>query len=324
LVIVWAGQQIARSSLSQNPLGSYAVENDDLPAAPALQPAAQTQPRDEQGRFQSPSAAPAPTGATAAPAAPAQPAAPQHAHNPYMLARARQFGIDPTSLSPEALGAVLTAVEANRPAAPATVAPPPEPAIDWGDDDQGKPITSEEQAKQLYPRAVFNAIKAAHELAKIKDENKSLRQSIEDDRRQRNAAAIDAKLGKLLGARPDLFGEGVDPNIVAARKQAVMNHLSGLVAAKQHTTLETDVAAALAIFGPAPGGKPAKGPSPADVAAAYRKGELPRPTGRHSVEGLSRYERLLQEEIAKKQEQNGSAAVVGGDDNSDLPDAPKG
>jgi hypothetical protein len=321
--------------LAQNPLGGYGVgDDDDLPVAPAAQPAAQPQPRNPQGQFQSPAA----TAAQAAPTAPAaqttqaEPATPQH--NPYMVARARALGIDPNQFAADTLPAVLLAVEQNRQAAPAPAAPAtppaPEPGPDWGEDDQGNPITSEEQALKVYPRAFVKAIKASHQVEKLQKQNQELQQRIERDAQERNAARVDAKLNKILANRPDLFGADVDPAIAAHRRAAVVNHLNGLVAAKQHTTLEQDAAGAMAIFGPAPtapaGPRPAAkpaGPSPTDLAAAYRRAELARPTGRAGAEPIDRRSLLIEIERTKMAE-NGSPVAVGGDDDDDLPGPHKG
>jgi hypothetical protein len=322
--------------LSQNPLGSY---DDDLPAIPGTQPAAT--PRDPStGQFvpRGDAQQRVPLSANGQPLTMSAVAEPVQ-HNPYMLARARHFGIDPTNLSPEALGAALTAIEAHQranPQKPAAPPPPPDPGPDWGEDDQGNKITTEEAALKVYPRAVVVAIKAAHRQTKLEDENKSLRQLIEQDRQERHAAAMEAKLNKALAGRPDLFGDGVDPSLAERRKQAVISHLNGLVAAKQHTTLEQDVAGALDIFGPAPGAKPGakqppkpaaqapKPPGPAELAEAYRRGELPRASGRNGTETLTRREYLIEQERVKREEANGSTVVVGGDDNDDLPDLPRG
>lgn len=256
-----------------------------------------------------------------------------------MVSRARALGIDPSTMTPDVLGAVLGAVEANQataarqapPAAP--VAPAPEPALDWGEDDQGNPITSEEQAKKLYPRALFNAIKASHQVPVLAKQNAELQQTIERDRQERQAVAFDRKLTKHLATtRPDLFGADVDPNLVAQRKAAVEDHIGRLFAAKTQTTLQNDVAAALTIYGPGPAAQPAagtmpgaKGPSPVEIAAGYRQAELARATGRRETLVMTREQRMLAEEVARQQERNnGSVLVAGEDDNSDLPDAPKG
>jgi hypothetical protein len=327
--------------LAQNPLGSYVNDDDDLPVASAPQPAAQPQPRNDLGQFQSP---PAPAAQPAAapygqqPVAaqqPQQPAAPQH--NTYMANRARSLGIDPNQFAPDTLGAVLAAVEQNQQAARAAAAPPPapptpEPGPDWGEDDQGNPITTEEQAKKIYPRALFNAIKNSHQVEKLAKQNEELQRTLTQERQERIAARVEGKLNRLLAARPELFGQ--DPSAVQPgtvewhRRAAVINHLNGLAASKQQTTLEADVAGALAIFGPATAPPPAAkgkgqqspaGPSPTDLAAHYRAAELARTTGRAGATSVTRRDLLIE---AKRQEleANGSPVVAsgGGDDDDDL------
>jgi hypothetical protein len=230
----------------------------------------------------------------------------------------------------------------SRPPAPAAAPPPapptPEPGPDWGEDDQGNPITTEEQAKKIYPRALFNAIKNSHQVEKLAKQNEELQRTLTQERQERIAARVEGKLNRLLAARPELFGQ--DPSAVQPgtvewhRRAAVINHLNGLAASKQQTTLEADVAGALAIFGPATAPPPAAkgkgqqspaGPSPTDLAAHYRAAELARTTGRAGATSVTRRDLLIE---AKRQEleANGSPVVAsgGGDDDDDLSPSAQG
>lgn len=261
-----------------------------------------------------------------------------------MLARAKALGVTvPTDWSPDTLGQVLSVVEQQQAqAARAVPATPPaqtkveEPAVDWGEDDDGKPLT-EEAAKKVYPRAVFNAIKAQSRLEKIEAENKSFRESFEQDRRERTARRNERELNKILATRPDLFGdpEAIQPgSIEDRRKRAVIADLNHRWESKQATTMQADAVQAMEVFGPAPAKTAtqdaARHATPAAPAAKptptlnYQAGELARPTGRRGTQIADRRTLMIEEEQRKQLEANGSTVAISGDDSSDLPDAPKG
>lgn len=291
------------------------------PKAPAPQP----QPRTATGQY-------APNGDTVAPrpGAAQEPAAPQH--NPYMLARARQYGIRTDNLTPEALADVLMDVDAREDArrrqeaeaAARKPQPVAEPVIDWGEDDAGAKLT-EEQAAKFYPRPMFNAIKNQ---AKLEAENKRLQETLEQDRQQRAGERNTAQLLRVLKSRPDLFGD--DPEnaqegtVERNRAEALFNHLKALVASGRASTIARDGQQWLAMFGAAPEPQNAGGTKPQQRARtpaatdAYRRAESARPNGRHGTEPVDRRAALIEIEKQRQQEEHGSTVVVEGDYDDDL------
>lgn len=241
-----------------------------------------------------------------------------------MLAKARQYGIaDAESMTPATLDIVLQNVErataaANVAAATPAVKPPEDEPIDWGTDEEGKPLT-----EAHYSKPIANAIKLAHESKKKDKKIAELETMIQRDRADRAERAAMRDINSVLASRPDLFGakpgQAVEGTPEYERYQLVLAHLGRLVQTKKHTTPKADAAKALELFGPSPkgGNRPAAKPSVGD---AYAAAELARPNARNGGETLSRRELLIQQE-QERQRNNGSyVASTSEDDDADLLD----
>lgn len=240
-----------------------------------------------------------------------------------MLAKARQYGIaGAESMTPDTLDIVLQNVERatapNAAAAKPAEPPPEDEPIDWGTDDDGKPLT-----EAHYSKPIANAIKLAHESKKKDKKIADLETMIQRDRAERAERAAMRDINGVLAARPDLFGDkpgqAAEGTPEFERYQLVMAHLGRLVQTKRHTTPKADAAKALELFGPTPkgGSRPAAKPG---LGNAYAAAELARPNARNGGEVLSRRERLIQEE-QERQRNNGSyVASTSSDDDADLLD----
>lgn len=236
-----------------------------------------------------------------------------------MLAKAQHYGVnDAAQMSPAELDRLLLHLERQQ-ASLQRQEPKPEPVedpIDWGTDADGKPMTEAD-----YSKPVARAIRNAHKVEQLEKANKELQTRLERQEAERASRAATRQLNKVLSARADLFGETpgeADPNSPEGRRyRMVIDQLNQLVSAKQHTTLEADVASILEVFGPSP--KPAQKPaSGRPTLLDYRQGELGQPTARRDASALSQRERMIQEEVAKRRE-NGVYQHVGpDDDDSDL------
>jgi hypothetical protein len=306
------------------------VDDGDLPDLPA-----KTQPRHPQTQqwesHQQP-AQPQRQARPKPPEAPKAPAAQPHVHTPYIQTSAQQFG-----LSDEEIASTPTAVlerfvarlQAGTPKA--EPAPEPkkaeEPAFDWGEDADGKPLT-EAEAKATYSRPIFNAIKNQARLEAVEKQNAELKAEITKDRQQRQYAVVRREVNTILAERPELFGKtpgkyGNDPEsaIQKRRFEAVWNHLKNL--GDKSITLEQDVADALLIFGPASKAKPTQtnGHTPVNrlTEADVRAAELGGVTQRRGGATLDLRERLIQQKEVEMREMGYNPQRVY-DDDSDLPE----
>lgn len=258
---------------------------------------------------------------TTPPAAGETPPAPQH--SPLALAMARELGIETEGHTPESLQSTITAVRRHvqstqKPAEPVVEQDEP---ISWGKNADGT-LRTEAQFLEQFDPEIAETRRMAHEARveskKLRKANEQIQQTLERERAERTNRAVERQLTKILAERPDLFGEKpgtAQPGTPEhTRTKLVLDHLQGLVAAKQHTTLDQDARAAMALFAPAET-KPNK-TSPLD---AYKRAELARASQRKH--GDNRTARQIREEqVAAKLEANGYVASGDVDDDADLLD----
>lgn len=309
------------------------TDDDDLPALPEKP----EQPREKAtGRFQP--KGPSPDHFKPDDSHEEKPVA--HKHSPYFLAVAKQFGLTDEEISgtpPAVLEKWAADRTARQPETPKEKPPETEPedTIDWGEDDEGKPLT-EEQARKLFSKPVFNAIKNSHRVEKLEKENAKLRGEIDADRQERSKRAVLRQLNTVFATRPDLFGEkpgqAQEGTVEFDRYQLALQHIDRLLATKKATSPEQDAKAAMALFGPAPGKATeppgsvkrngtnghANGYSLAD----YARAEVQPPTARRNDEKVSKRDARIAQKRAELREQgyqfSSNNPLV--DDDDDLPE----